>query len=364
MAIVRGGLGRIGGVFDIRLGLPRDKGFDPAATRKRIEGINRAELERQRREGDFDEAAVENRLAKTRPQRQTRINRFTSMMKSAGGFYRPNKFMVEIFLPSALSTDNILKNAEFIMYQTSFKGVTDTRNTLGDRLLMFCDQVNLPDRTLQDMESDVYYGPKRKFATDVTYGDLTLDFLLDANLSERTFFEQWQNLAYNQQTFNMNYYKEYVGKIVIHPLINIKDAVVGDFDGIPSPYQPLATATFSSYVTVCYEVYPKTISPISLSYGSNNTIAKQSVTFNYRMYETNANAFSIENINSNDMLDQAGVVKAGRFRNELPTADYAPINDYALPGELRRAVEKITQIAKQRFPIGRVFGGKVFPPFF
>jgi len=35
-----------------------------------------------------------------------------------------------------------------------------------------------------------------------------------------------------------------------------------------------------------------------------------------------------------------------------------------LPPELRRAGRDVIQQVRTRFPIGRIFGGKVFPPFF
>ena len=35
-----------------------------------------------------------------------------------------------------------------------------------------------------------------------------------------------------------------------------------------------------------------------------------------------------------------------------------------LPPDLRRAGRDVINQAKNRFPIGRIFGGRVFPPFF
>ena len=35
-----------------------------------------------------------------------------------------------------------------------------------------------------------------------------------------------------------------------------------------------------------------------------------------------------------------------------------------LPPDLRRAGRDVINQAKTRFPIGRIFGGRVFPPFF
>jgi len=358
MAIIRQRL-PLPGPFDIRLGLPRDKGFDPAATRKRIEQINREELARQQREGDFDENAVLTRLAK--PQRQTRINRFVSMMKQAGGFFRPNKYLVEIYLPSPLIGENG-GTKEFQQYRTQLANANATRDVLNDRLIFFCESAKFSDKSLEDITVESYYGPNRKVASDVSFGPLDLSFYLDANLSERVFFEQWQSLAYNQATYNMNYYNDYVGTIRVWPLIHLKEPVYGDYQS--SSTEPLATATLSSYYMEFKEIYPKTINAVEMGYGQNNTIAKQSITFNYRFHETAADTFSTDNINVEDFLDQAGTVKPGDFKPTLPTATIGEINDYKLPGEIRRAKDKIIQVAKQRFPIGRVFGGRVFPPFF
>jgi len=361
MAIVRGRL-PIPGPFDIRIGLPRDKGFDPAATRKRIEQINREELARQQREGDFDEAAVLNRIARTRPQRQTRINRFVSMMKQGGGFFRPNKYIVEINLPSTLRQNDIGAGTEFLQYETQFADAQATREELNDRLLFFCESATIAEKSLEDVTAESFYGPNRKIASDVAFGPLNLSFYLDANLSERIFFEQWQSLAYNQMSYNMNYYNDYVGSIRIFPLIHLKEPVIGDFDSAGNG--PLATATVSPYYMEFKEAYPKTINQVDLSYGTNNSIAKQGVIFNYRLHETAANVFSTDNINVDDFLESAGTVKPGDFKPTLPTAEIGAIRDYRLPGEIRRAKDKIIQVAKQRFPIGRIFGGRVFPPFF
>lgn len=361
MAIIRQRL-PIPGPFDIRIGLPRDKGFDPAATRKRIGQINKEELARQKREGDFDEDAVNNRISKARPQRQTRINRFVSMMKQAGGFFRPNKYLVEIDLPSSLRQQAFGAGTEFVQYQTQFANAAATRDVLKERLLFFCESARIAEKSLEDVTAESFYGPNRKVASDVAFGPLDLSFYLDANLSERVFFEQWQSLAYNQATYNMNFYDEYTGTIKIYPLIHLKEPVYGDYSS--SSNEPLATATLSSYYMEFKEVYPKTINAVDVAYSQNNSVAKQSIQFNYRLQETAADTFSVDNINADDYTEFAGTVKPGDFKPSLPTADIGEIRDYRLPGQIRRAKDKIIQVAKQRFPIGRIFGGRVFPPFF
>src|SRR6056300_715436 len=259
MAIIRGRL-PIPGPFDIRIGLPRDKGFDPAATRKRIEQINREELARQQREGDFDENAVLNRISRTRPQRQTRINRFVSMMKEGGGFFRPNKYLVDINLPSSLRQEVVGGGTELVQYQTQFADASATKSDLRERLLFFCEGARLSDKSLEDVTAESFYGPNRKIASDVSFGPLDLSFYLDSNLSERAFFEQWQSLAYNQATYNMNYYNDYTGTITVWPLIHLKEPVYGDYESEPNG--PLATATLSPYYMEFKEVYPNTIAAV------------------------------------------------------------------------------------------------------
>jgi len=361
MAIIRQRL-PIPGPFDIRIGLPRDKGFDPAATRKRIGQINREELARQQREGDFDEDAVLNRIARTRPQRQTRINRFVSMMKQAGGFFRPNRYLVEINLPSSLRQATTGAGTEFIQYETQFANASATKDELKDRLIFFCESARIAEKSLEDVSAESFYGPNRKVASDVAFGPLDMSFYLDSNLSERVFFEQWQSLAYNQATYNMNFYDDYTGSIKIWPLIHLKEPIYGDYES--GSDGPLATATISPYYMEFKEVYPKTINAVDVGYGQNNSIAKQGVVFNYRLHETAADTFSVDNVNAEDYTEFAGTVKPGDFKPSLPTAEIGEIRDYKLPGEIRRARDKIIQVAKQRFPIGRIFGGRVFPPFF
>ena len=77
MAIFRQRL-PIPGPFDIRIGLPRDKGFDPRKARKRLG-------------------------QKANPQ--TTINRFRSMISGAEGLYRPAKFLVGLEFPKTLTGD-------------------------------------------------------------------------------------------------------------------------------------------------------------------------------------------------------------------------------------------------------------------
>ena len=67
MAIAR--VGKRFGVFDIRIGLPRDKGFDPVEASKRIN---------------------------QRANPQTTVNKFRALISSGEGLARSNKFIAVI----------------------------------------------------------------------------------------------------------------------------------------------------------------------------------------------------------------------------------------------------------------------------
>ena len=80
--------------------------------------------------------------------------------------------------------------------------------------------------------------------------------LCGSDLTERYFFEEWQKVSYNPDTYNINYYKEYVGAIEIYTL-NEKDE--------------------RTYGIRLEEAFPKTVDAIPLGHGSNNTLNKVNV---------------------------------------------------------------------------------------
>ena len=132
MAIFRQRL-PIPGPFDIRIGLPRDKGFDPRKARKRLN-------------------------QKANPQ--TTINRFRSMISGAEGLYRPAKFLVGLEFPKTLTGD--IASNEFTEYTLDRDFLTQTRTQIKDRLYFFCSDASIPERTISDVGDAAAYGPERK----------------------------------------------------------------------------------------------------------------------------------------------------------------------------------------------------------
>ena len=334
MAIIRQRL-PIPGPFDIRIGLPRDKGFDPQKARKRL------------------------KEQKANPE--TTINRFRSMVAGAEGLYRPAKYLVILEFPTVLQRTEI--GLEFEEYLTDLQFHTNIKESLKERLFFFCSGATLPERTVLDHSAGQLYGPERHIARGLEFSDMNLTFMLDSELSERAVFETWQNLIINQRTFNANFYDEYIGKVFIFPLHeNRPEATNTRPRGIDNPdiYGPLARLTLSGYYCELLEAYPKTIGGVELGYDKGSEFAKQSVTFNYRYWRSNATIHDHEMGDAAGDIDGVGRIKNSRF---LGSGFLGGILS-KLPPEIRRAGRDVWNQIKTKFPTGRIFGGKVFPPFF
>ena len=331
MAIIRQRL-PIPGPFDIRLGLPRGKHFDPKVAKEQL-------------------------AQKANPN--TTINRFRSMVAGAEGLYRPAKFFVVVEFPNRALDGDTFEGLEFQEYRTDLQFLTETRQSIKDRLFFFCSSASLPERTITDTSANQYYGPERNIARGMEFAPINLNFMLDSELTERTVFESWQNLVINQRTFNANFYDEYVGRILIFPLHENKNESSNRFD-VPATnaYGPMASLTLAGYYVELVEAYPKTIGAVDLAYNNGNAIANQSITFNYRYWQSNATVHKHESAQSFGDINGTGVITEDKY-----LGPFAGIIN-KLPPEIRRAGRDVLQQVKTRFPIGRIFGGRVFPPFF
>ena len=332
MAIIRQRL-PIPGPFDIRIGLPRDKGFDPQEARKRLA---------------------------QKANRKTSVNQFRSMVSAAEGLYRPAKFLVVLEFPKTFN-DELFRGFEYTEYQSDFQFLKSTELDLRERLFFFCSEAQLPERTITDTAANQYYGPERNIARGVEFGTMNLNFMLDSELSERVIFEAWQNLVINNRTYNLNFYDEYVGRVLIFPLHENRNeatnTTIPGKEGMTTG--PLATLTLSGYYVELIEAWPKTVGAVNLAYSQANAFANQPITFNYRYWRSNANLRTQEDTNFEGDIDGVGEIKDPRYLQ-------GPLGDIIskLPPEVRRAGRDVINQIKTRFPIGRVFGGKVFPPFF
>jgi len=318
MAILRGGK-RIGG-FDIRIGLPRDRSLDNVENDPRL---------RQKAGGNPE----------------TTMGRFQSYVNEGEGFARKARYYVEFQLPKGVTPSVAL--GDFDTVDTSgneelqgFSSNGQNRSVQianAKRVQAFCSAISMPDRDVQTKEIR-HNGPARKFVYDFKSADITATFYADKFLRERSYFELWQQSAFSTQTFNYNYYDNYVSPINIFQLGN---------------YASRQERDDVTYAVQLFDCYPKTIGPVSYSHDTN-TVQTFDVTFTFRYW-------------INYFIDKAGAVEIGQSEFNSPTVKRAGgvfgglISK--LPPELRRAGRDVLNDLRRRAPIGRITGGRVFPPF-
>ena len=281
------------------------------------------------------------------------IGRFRSAMASAEGYARPSRFAVRIFPPvnlhELIKNQNATTSADGITYSNemySGTGQVDTMvggmvmnsltQTVGRQINIHCDTVTLPGVDLQTQE--VQYGsePTRHMVqTHGFAGNIVATFYADKYLRERQFFEQWQKLAVNTISHKANYYNNYVGKMHIYQLGPDSDV----------------NRDMPTYAIEAIDVYPDKIGPIDYSYGATG-ITKVSVEFAYKQW-FNMGLESVRGLEFGHAMQTAADVKArdpGIFG--------------MLPPSLQRAGRNIFDQGRTVWnPIGRIFKGKVFPPF-
>jgi len=326
MAIIRGG--KRFGPFDIRGGISR---------------------------GDFKSSAYhktdKDPRFKQRSEKPGTIGVFRAAINSAEGFARPNKFAIRLYPPSGLaqslkgaaratlsegSSFNAELEDEFFVDKSS--NLQNLNALYGRQVNVMCENVVMPGVDLQTQ--DVKYG------TDVTRnmvtghgfeGNIVATFYADKYLRERQYFEMWQKLAVNTITHKANYYDNYIGKMEIYQLGSDNET----FQDAPT------------YAIQATEVYPEKIGTMDYSYGANNQVQKITINFAYKQWFN----MGIESI--------AGL----EFGKSRQTATNVKARNEGIFGNLPPAVQRagrgiINQGRTVLNPIGRIFKGKVFPPFF
>ena len=308
MAIFRGGK-RIG-PFDLRIGLPRGREYDK-----------------------FEKPDPSNP--------ETTINRFRSAISKGEGVARTTRFLVRISPPQGDKLRDVLKttlreNTVPPQIKTATSTIDQYNQEVGREIGMMCEAITMPGRTFRT-EPYRQYGPSFNYPINVEYQPIQATFIGDKFLRMRQFFEAWQDLIFDNKTNNMNYYDEYTAPMDIFQL--------GSFD-------ELNDRDSVTYGCRLFEVYPISIDPIAYSYGDMNQYVKINVTFSYRYW-----------LNFNLDIDSTGKV-GGLSSGEIKPGQGTgiPFIDN-LPPELKRTGRNAFNTLKRSIPIGKVFGGKVFPPF-
>ena len=325
MAIFRAGK-RVG-AFDIRVGFPRDKSLDNVDRDPRL---------------------------KQRANTENTIGRFRAAMGKAEGYARPAKFAIKLFLPANLP--QILKK---VQNTKSFEGTNghtpshlissaanpdgdtmmDLHSQMGRQLNIHCESVSMPGKDLVTQKKQYGNEPEVDMVTGHQYsGTINASFYADKYLRERQAIELWMKMAHNNLTNEAKYYDDYAKscKMQIFQL--------GSLDGEGDRDVP-------TYGIEAIEVFPQTLSAVEYNYGSTNQIVKINVGFAYKQWY-------------NLTTDHIGTMASGNSQQTIHDVKGADKGLFGkLPIELQRAGREVFNSAKRQVPIGKLFKGKIFPPF-
>ena len=280
------------------------------------------------------------------------IGRFRAAMASAEGYARSSRFAIRIFPPTSLlrsiKNQNATTNRDGTVYDNEmYSGggqvqayTSDLLNqltqTIGRQINIHCETVSMPGRDLQSQA--VQYGTD--IARDMVQshafaGNIEASFYADKYLRERHFMEAWQNLCVDPVSHTAGYYDDYVGKMHIYQLGSDTDV----------------NRDMPTYAIEAIDVYPTTIGAVEYGYGKANEIAKITVGFAYKQWRNMGTETS--GIEFGHAMQTAANIKAR-----------TPGLIDRLPPSLKRAGRNIFDQGRTVWdPIGRIFKGKVFPPF-
>ena len=188
------------------------------------------------------------------------LNEILAEFRSDDGYALPSRYEVVILPPQGTrgqpkgALNNVFSK---VMEENTGEGTTR-------KVGLQCESISFPGRNLDTTDDSNIYGPIRDIVNGYSYADITGVFRCSSDMREKTFFETWQRLAYNPQTWSMGYYDGYVGGLEIHQL-DQKDK--------------------RRYGVELIECFPKSIAEINLTATQATEVNKISVTFAYRYWK-------------------------------------------------------------------------------
>ena len=166
------------------------------------------------------------------------INNFLSEFHGDNGYALPSRYEVIITSP----------------------GEGDAR-----KVSMNCESIELPGRAVTKETNISQYGIQSEQVKGMSFaGAVGMSFYASSDLSERVFFEKWQEEMWDVGRWEVGYYKNYIKEVDIY-ILDQQD-----------------TRRFGIRL---FEAYPEAIGPSSLSYGAGDII-KIPITMNYRYWQT------------------------------------------------------------------------------
>ena len=190
------------------------------------------------------------------------LNEILGEYRTNEGFSRPSRYEI-LLLPPTGVRGTASNGGDVTNIFSRVMGEALGNGTVRSTSLR-CDAISFPGRNLDTTPDTNIYGPTREIVDGYSYAPINATFQCASDMREKTYFETWQRLAYNPQTWSMGYYHDYVGTVQIYQLDENNKR---------------------RYGVELVEAFPKTIAEQALSYDSTNQINKVSITFSYRYWK-------------------------------------------------------------------------------
>ena len=190
------------------------------------------------------------------------LNEILGEYRTNEGFSRPSRYEI-ILLPPTGVKGSASAGGDPVNIFSKVMGEALGNGTVRSTSLR-CEAISFPGRNLDTTPDTNIYGPTREIVNGYSFAPISATFQCASDMREKLYFETWQRLAYNVQTWAMQYYEDYVGSVQIFQL-DEKDN--------------------RRYGVELVEAFPKTIAEQALSYASTNEINKIGVTFSYRYWK-------------------------------------------------------------------------------
>ena len=156
------------------------------------------------------------------------IDNFMARVDNLGGPAKRNKFSVEVHPPKSMQKRQLADSVEFLAMN-----------------------VSLPAKTLAMTE--YRYGGKFSLSVpyEVTLEPVTIKVMNTNDQSPRIFWNQWFNHIQNFDTYNMQYYKNFIGTVAIHMYLDDEESI---------------NPSKSSHHVTLHEAFPKGMSAIEVGW--------------------------------------------------------------------------------------------------
>lgn len=154
-----------------------------------------------------------------------------------------------------------------------------------DELDVLCTNVNMPGR--QILTTERLIGVKGyKMPTGFASDDISMSFLLTNTYSIKDYFEQWQNLVVNQDTFEIGYADSYGYDVTVRQLSRSAGSRSRQSGfRIGGPRAGAITSRDIVHAVKLKKAFPTTMSAVELS-NDNEGLMQLTVQLSYRNWES------------------------------------------------------------------------------